>query len=215
MNKIEANGRSSEPIRVAEIGREFMPTRFGDFTYVLFQTEQGLTYPVLIKETPDKEKLPLVRVHSKCVTGDLLGSFRCDCGPQLHLAMKQVGKEGGIIVYASDHEGRSTGLVNKLNAYKLMEEKPEMDTVQANLALNIPVEARDYGIAAAVLKELGMKKIRLLSNNPHKKRGLERNGIVVVELVPIEIPPNNGNKKYLETKAAKMGHKLSLSSNGK
>jgi len=150
----------------------------------------------------------LVRVHSSCVTGDIFGSYRCDCGDQLHEAMKRIEKEGkGVLLYMNQ-EGRGIGLFNKIKAYKLQEEG--RDTVEANLDLGFNADERDYGVGANILHLLGLKKIRLMTNNPIKRAGLEGYGLKIVENVPIEVPPNPHNKFYLETKRDKMGHFLNL-----
>lgn len=149
---------------------------------------------------------PLVRLHSECLTGDVFGSRRCDCGPQLHLAMERIAREGGTLVYLRRHEGRGIGLVNKLRAYRLQD--GGADTVEANELLGLPAEARDWGAAAAILAQLGMTRIRLLSNNPVKARELERRGIRVSEMVQHEIPARPENHDYLATKRDRMSHRL-------
>lgn len=162
----------------------------------------------LIKGTWKKDEPVLVRVHSSCLTGDIFGSCRCDCGPQLHKAMEMIEKEGrGVIVYMNQ-EGRGIGLLNKLKAYKLQEEG--RDTVEANLELGFKMDERDYGVGAQILRDLGISKIRLMSNNPKKRAGLIGYGLEIVENVPIEIESNEHNKFYLQTKRDKMGHNLKL-----
>jgi 3,4-dihydroxy 2-butanone 4-phosphate synthase/GTP cyclohydrolase II len=154
----------------------------------------------------EKDEAVLVRVHSSCMTGDILGSLRCDCGDQLHAAMKMVDAEGkGLILYMNQ-EGRGIGLLNKLKAYKLQEEG--MDTVEANLSLGFSMDERDYGVGAQILRALDITKIKLISNNPKKRAGLLGYGLEIVETVPIEIVPNKHNEKYLQTKRDKMGHKI-------
>jgi len=149
-----------------------------------------------------------VRVHSSCVTGDIFGSCRCDCGPQLTSAMQQVEKEGkGIIVYMNQ-EGRGIGLLNKLKAYKLQEQG--LDTVEANLQLGFKMDERDYGVGAQILRDLGVSKMRLMTNNPKKRTGLIGYGLEITDISPLEIKANKHNKKYLETKRDKMGHSLNL-----
>ena len=189
-----------------EIGVE-LPTDFGDFELIAFrQTNTQELHLALIKGKWEKDEPILVRVHSSCMTGDIFGSCRCDCGPQLHAAMQMVQNEGkGVILYMNQ-EGRGIGLINKLKAYKLQEEG--MDTVQANLALGLPSDSRDYGVGAQILRDLGVSKLRLISNNPQKRVGLLGYGLEIVEQVPIEIVPNVHNEKYLQTKRDKMGHNI-------
>lgn len=189
-----------------EIGVE-LPTDFGDFELIAFrQTNTQELHLALIKGKWEKDEPVLVRVHSSCMTGDIFGSCRCDCGPQLHSAMKMVQKEGkGVILYMNQ-EGRGIGLINKLKAYKLQEEG--MDTVQANLALGLPSDSRDYGVGAQILRDLDVRKLRLISNNPQKRVGLLGYGLEIVEQVPIEIAANVHNEKYLMTKRDKMGHNI-------
>ncbi|WP_339876665.1 bifunctional 3,4-dihydroxy-2-butanone-4-phosphate synthase/GTP cyclohydrolase II [uncultured Algoriphagus sp.] len=189
-----------------EIGVD-LPTDFGDFELIAFrQTNTQELHLALLKGKWEKDEPILVRVHSSCMTGDIFGSCRCDCGPQLHGAMQMVQKEGkGVILYMNQ-EGRGIGLINKLKAYKLQEEG--MDTVQANLALGLPSDSRDYGVGAQILRDLEVRKLRLISNNPQKRVGLLGYGLEIVEQVPIEIAPNVHNEKYLQTKRDKMGHNI-------
>jgi len=189
-----------------EIGVD-LPTDFGDFELIAFrQTNTQELHLALIKGKWDKDEPILVRVHSSCMTGDIFGSCRCDCGAQLHGAMQMVQKEGkGVILYMNQ-EGRGIGLINKLKAYKLQEEG--MDTVQANLALGLPSDSRDYGVGAQILRDLEVSKLRLISNNPQKRVGLLGYGLQIVEQVPIEIAPNVHNERYLQTKRDKMGHNI-------
>ena len=184
-----------------------LPTEYGDFKLVHFsQNTDGKEHLALVKGKWKKDEPILVRVHSSCMTGDIFGSCRCDCGPQLQTAMKMVEKEGkGIILYMNQ-EGRGIGLLNKLKAYKLQEEG--YDTLEANLKLGFKGDQRDYGIGAQILRELGVSKMRLMSNNPTKRTGLIGYGLEVVENVAIEIEANEHNKSYLETKRDKMGHTL-------
>jgi 3,4-dihydroxy 2-butanone 4-phosphate synthase/GTP cyclohydrolase II len=192
---------------IEEIVRVEMPTRYGDFQLIAFldKTSQN-EHLALIKGEWQKGDPVLVRVHSSCFTGDILGSLRCDCGDQLHAAMQLVQKEGkGAILYMNQ-EGRGIGLVNKLKAYKLQENG--MDTVEANLHLGFPMDKRDYGIGAQILRYLNVTKLRLMSNNPKKRAGLLGYGLEIVETVPIEVKPNPHNEKYLFTKRDKLGHEI-------
>ena len=184
-----------------------MPTEFGEFELIPYrQVNNGLEHVALVKGKWEKDEPLIVRVHSSCVTGDIFGSYRCDCGPQLHEAMRQIDKEGkGVLVYMNQ-EGRGIGLFNKIHAYKLQEEGK--DTVEANIELGFSADERDYGVGAAILRDLGIQKLRLLTNNPKKITGLEGYGLEIVENMPIEIKPNSFNEFYLQTKRIKMGHKL-------
>jgi 3,4-dihydroxy 2-butanone 4-phosphate synthase/GTP cyclohydrolase II len=186
-----------------------MPTQWGNFDLVAYrQTTNDMEHLALIKGTWEKNEPVLVRVHSSCLTGDIFGSCRCDCGPQLHKSMEMIEKEGkGVIVYMNQ-EGRGIGLMNKLKAYKLQEEG--RDTVEANLELGFKMDERDYGVGAQILRDLGLSKIRLMSNNPRKRAGLIGYGLEIVENVTIEIESNEHNKLYLETKRDKMGHTLKV-----
>lgn len=184
-----------------------LPTSRGEFEFIPFrQTSNGLEHCALVKGTWSKDEHVLVRVHSSCFTGDIFGSMRCDCGQQLHKAMEMVEKEGkGAVIYLSQ-EGRGIGLLNKIKAYRLQDEG--MDTVQANIQLGFGEDERDYGVGASIMRELGLGNIKLISNNPVKRAGLEGYGIHIVETVPLIIESNPHNKFYLETKANKMGHNL-------
>lgn len=184
-----------------------MPTEHGDFHLIPFkQKSNGLEHIALIKGTWDANEPILVRVHSSCMTGDIFGSKRCECGEQLHKSMEMIQKEGkGVIVYLNQ-EGRGIGLMAKIEAYKLQEEG--LDTVDANLHLGYQADERDYGVGAAILRDLNVKKMRLLTNNPVKRVGLESFGLEVVGNVPIEITPNEYNEAYMKTKKDKMGHIL-------
>jgi 3,4-dihydroxy 2-butanone 4-phosphate synthase/GTP cyclohydrolase II len=184
-----------------------MPTVFGDFRMIAYRhIENGQEHLALVKGEWEKGSSVLVRVHSSCMTGDVFGSCRCDCGPQLHKAMEMIEAEGrGVILYMNQ-EGRGIGLLNKLKAYKLQEEG--LDTVEANLQLGFKMDERDYGLGAQILRDLGVCKMRLMTNNPTKRAGLIGYGLEIVERIPIEIPPNPFNKLYLETKRDKMGHTL-------
>lgn len=184
-----------------------LPTEHGDFDLVAYkQINTDQEHIALVKGTWNEGDAVLTRVHSSCITGDIFGSCRCDCGPQLSAAMDMIEKEGrGVIVYMNQ-EGRGIGLINKLKAYKLQEQG--LDTVEANLQLGFKMDQRDYGIGAQILRDLGVKKMRLMSNNPQKRTGLVGYGLEIVENVPIQIKANKHNKKYLDTKRDKMGHDL-------
>ena len=194
--------------------RATLPTQWGDFDIVVYrQKSNGLEHMALIKGEWAEDEPILVRMHSSCATGDILGSCRCDCGAQLHKAMEMVEKAGkGVIVYLNQ-EGRGIGLFNKIKAYKLQDEG--LDTVEANLKLGFKADERDYGVGASVLHDLGVRNVRLMTNNPQKRAGLEGYGIKIVENVPIVIAPNPHNAHYLETKEKDMGHTLGLFSSCK
>ncbi len=184
-----------------------MPTAYGDFDLIAFkQVDNGQTHLALIKGSWGEDEAVMVRVHSSCVTGDIFGSCRCDCGEQLQKAMEMVDKEGKGVVLYMNQEGRGIGLVNKLKAYKLQENG--LDTVEANLKLGFQMDQRDYGVGAQILRNLGVRKMRLLSNNPKKRAGLIGYGLEIVERIPIEITPNTHNLKYLTTKRDKLGHEI-------
>lgn len=186
-----------------------MPTKYGHFKLIPFkQKSNGLEHLALIKGEWKEDEAVLVRVHSSCATGDILGSKRCDCGEQLHKAMEMIEKEGkGVLIYMQQ-EGRGIGLMNKIAAYKLQEEG--MDTVDANIHLGFKPDERDYGCGAQMLRHLGVHKMRLITNNPTKRVGLEAYGLTIVENVGIEIEPNEYDYRYLETKRDRMGHNLHL-----
>ena len=193
---------------LVDIGEEVdMPTKYGHFRLIPFrQKSNGLEHVALIKGDISGDEPVLVRVHSSCMTGDIFGSFRCECGDQLKLAMQRIEQEGrGAIIYLNQ-EGRGIGLMNKMKAYKLQEEG--MDTVDANLCLGFKADERDYGVGANILHKLGITKMRLMSNNPIKRVGLEGYGIEVVENVPLEVQPNEYNRNYMSTKKNRMGHDL-------
>ncbi len=194
-----------------EVGEEVdLPTIYGNFHLVPFrQTSNGLEHMALVKGEWKEDEPILVRVHSSCATGDILGSMRCDCGEQLHKAMEMIEKEGkGIVIYMQQ-EGRGIGLMNKIAAYKLQQEDG-LDTVDANVHLGFKPDERDYGCGAQMLRHLGVHKMRLMTNNPTKRVGLEAYGLEIVENVPIEIEPNRYDIKYLRTKRDRMGHDLHL-----
>lgn len=186
-----------------------MPTTYGDFDlYAYRETNSGKEHLALVKGTWEKDEAVLVRVHSSCITGDIFGSCRCDCGPQLHKAMEMIEKEGkGAIIYMNQ-EGRGIGLTNKLRAYKLQEEG--YDTLEANIKLGFKGDERDYGIGAQIIRDLGIVKMRLMSNNPTKRTGLVGYGLEIVDNVSLEIASNVHNELYLQTKRDKMGHTLNL-----
>jgi len=186
-----------------------LPTEYGDFNLIPFiQKSNGLEHVALVKGEWGEEENVLVRVHSSCVTGDIFGSYRCDCGDQLHEAMRMVQKEAkGVIIYLNQ-EGRGIGLYNKMKAYKLQEEG--RDTVEANVELGFEEDERDYGVGAGMLHSLGIRNMRLITNNPVKKAGLEGYGMTIKETIRLEIPSNRHNQFYLETKRDKMGHFLNI-----
>ncbi len=184
-----------------------MPTAYGEYRLIPFrQLSNGMEHVALIKGTWALDEPILVRMHSSCITGDIFGSQRCECGEQLHKAMEMIEKEGkGVVVYMNQ-EGRGIGLMNKIKAYKLQEQG--LDTVDANLHLGFKADERDYGVGAQILQSLGVTKIRLMSNNPVKRIGLEAYNLTIVENVPLVIAPNKHNKFYMETKKVRMGHEL-------
>ncbi len=186
-----------------------LPTEYGNFKLIPFrQKSNGLEHVALIKGEFSEDEPVLVRVHSSCVTGDIFGSKRCDCGQQLHEAMLKIEKEGkGALIYMNQ-EGRGIGLFNKIKAYKLQEEG--MDTVEANLELGFEDDERDYGVGAQIIRELGIRKLRLMTNNPVKRIGLEGYGLEIIENVPLEIEPNEHNQFYMKTKKLRMGHDFQL-----
>ncbi len=186
-----------------------LPTKWGNFQLIAYtQLNNGLTHLALKKGEWAKDEEIMVRVHSSCVTGDILGSCRCDCGDQLHSAMQMIDAEGKGLVLYMDQEGRGIGLVNKLKAYHLQEEGK--DTVEANLLLGFRADERDYGVGAQMLRDLNATRINLITNNPAKRVGLSGHGIEIVETLPIIIEPQSDNYKYLKTKQDKMGHDLHM-----
>lgn len=196
--------------QVERIASAKMPTEYGDFQAIGFRSKvDGTEHVALVKGDIGDGKEVIVRVHSECLTGDAFGSRRCDCGPQLHAALRQISREGrGVLLYMRGHEGRGIGLLNKLQAYQLQEQG--FDTVEANLKLGMPADSRDYGTGAQILVDLGIKTMRLLTNNPAKRAGLEGYGLSIVERVQIEISPNESNIDYLRTKRDKMGHDIKV-----
>jgi len=187
-----------------------LPSHFGDFRAVVFRNEiDHIDHVALVRGEIRADVATLVRVHSECLTGDAFGSLRCDCGPQLQAALELIQEEGrGVLLYMRQ-EGRGIGLANKIRAYAL-QEKEGLDTVEANERLGFPADARDFGVGAQILVELGVRKIRLLTNNPRKRAGLEGYGLEIVERVPLEMKPTDQNLEYLRAKQAKLGHLLSL-----
>ena len=188
-----------------------IPTEFGDFTAVGFEASgDGTEHLALVRGSVAAVDRVLVRVHSECLTGDVFGSLRCDCGPQLSAAMRLVADERiGVVLYSRGHEGRGIGLMRKLQAYALQDQG--RDTVEANEELGFAADSRDYAVAAAILQALGVQSVRLLSNNPAKRTGLESLGVRVAELVPLSIAPTDHNRDYLATKMTKLGHLLDIS----
>ena len=195
---------------IKRIEKTFLPTKYGDFELFLYEDliDKNL-HLALVKGKINSDEAILVRVHSECLTGDIFGSKKCDCGEQLHAALKMIEKnKNGVLLYMRQ-EGRGIGLLNKIKAYKLQHEKG-YDTVEANKAVGLPPDLRDYGVGAQILYDLGVRKIKLLTNNPKKVIGLKGYGLEIVERIPIEIPPNEINKHYLKTKRDKLGHILHL-----
>jgi 3,4-dihydroxy 2-butanone 4-phosphate synthase/GTP cyclohydrolase II len=193
---------------VQRVASARLPTEFGDFTAVGFRSDiDGIEHIALVRGEIGDGHDVLVRVHSECLTGDVLGSLRCDCGPQLQAALRRIAEEGrGVVLYVRGHEGRGIGLLHKLRAYELQDRG--RDTVDANLELGLPADARDYGTGAQILADLGIVSMRLLTNNPAKRAGLEGYGLSIVERIPIEIIANDHNAGYLRTKVERMGHTM-------
>lgn len=202
--------RARREKHVERVAEAKLPTEYGEFRVIGFRNRlDGVEHIALVRGDIGNGEEVLTRVHSECLTGDVLGSMRCDCGPQLHAAMAAVGREGrGVVLYLRGHEGRGIGLLHKLRAYQLQD--AGRDTVDANLDLGLPMDARDYGMGAQILADLGIHSMRLLSNNPAKRAGLEGYGLQISERVPLVIEPNEHNIGYLQTKAARMGHELHM-----
>jgi GTP cyclohydrolase II len=200
----------AEPVRpVTLLAQAALPTRFGQFSVGVFAVDGMPGEALALMRGPLHGNVtPLVRLHSECLTGDVLGSLRCDCGQQLSAALALIAAAGSGVLLYLHQEGRGIGLANKIRAYALQDKG--LDTVDANLALGLPVDRREYASAAAILRELGLRQVRLLTNNPLKHAALERHGVRVVERVPLAVPPNAMNRQYLRTKADRMGHLLAF-----
>ena len=200
--------RRQHESQVTKVAEVVLPTEHGDFRAVGYRSEiDGTEHVALMCGEIGNGEDVLVRVHSECLTGDVFGSLRCDCGPQLHTAMSRVAQEGrGVVLYVKGHEGRGIGLLDKMRAYELQERG--LDTVDANLSLGLPSDARDYGTGAQILSDLGIKSMRLLTNNPTKRAGLEGYGLTIIERVPLVVEENSHNSVYMSTKVARMGHEL-------
>jgi GTP cyclohydrolase II len=196
---------------VTLLAQAVLPTHFGQFNVAVFEVDGMPGEALALMHGPlDGDVIPLVRLHSECLTGDVLGSQRCDCGEQLQAALALIATApSGVLLYLRQ-EGRGIGLANKIRAYALQDRG--LDTVDANLALGLPVDRREYASAAAILRDLGLRQVRLLTNNPAKHAALERHGVHVVERVPLAVPPNAVNRQYLRTKADRMGHLLAFES---
>ncbi len=204
--------RTQEELQVERVVEAKVATPHGDFDVVGFRSKiDGREHIAFVRGDLGDGSEVLTRVHSECLTGDVFGSLRCDCGPQLDRAMEMIAEEErGVVLYIRGHEGRGIGLLHKLAAYRLQDDG--MDTVDANVHLGLPVDARDYGIGSQILYELGVRSMRLMSNNPTKRAGIEGYGLEIIERVPIEVAPNDHNRRYLETKATRLGHELSVDS---
>ena len=202
-----AHRRRTENLVKKVAGPINFPTKFGQFQIYAFETEfEGHPYIAIVKGIVDSGESVLVRVHSSCLTGDIMGSLRCDCGDQLAMALEMIEKEGrGVVLYIAQ-EGRGIGIINKLKAYELQDDG--MDTVQANHALGFKADLRDYGIGAQVLTSLGIQRMRLITNNPGKVKGLQGHGLEITDHVPIIAEPTEHNERYLQTKKDKLGHDL-------
>ena len=201
--------RRKSEILVEQMGVARVPTKHGDFMCHAYRSVlDGVDHIAFVMGDVDGGDPPLVRVHSECLTGDILGSLRCDCGPQLDLALQKIAHEGrGVLVYLRGHEGRGIGIGHKMRAYALQDQG--LDTVEANAAQGLPVDSREYGVGANMLADLGVSRFRIMTNNPAKLTGLDGYGLEIVDRVPVEIASNPENEKYLETKRTRMGHALS------
>lgn len=193
---------------VAQTASARIPTRWGEFRCISFESSlDGHTHLAYVAGDVDDGEPVLVRVHSECLTGDVFGSIRCDCGPQLHEAMRVIAEVGrGVVVYLRGHEGRGIGISHKLRAYELQDQG--LDTVDANVELGLPVDSREYDVAARILRDLGARRLRLMSNNPQKIDGLQELGLVVEERVPLDVPIHPEAERYIATKRDRMGHIL-------
>jgi 3,4-dihydroxy 2-butanone 4-phosphate synthase/GTP cyclohydrolase II len=201
--------RKSREVLVERAASANLPTEFGDFQAVVYTNSvDNKEHVALVKGEIDPSKPVMVRVHSECLTGDVFGSLRCDCGPQLHAALRQIEENGSGLLLYMRQEGRGIGLINKLKAYDLQEKG--YDTVEANEKLGFPADLRDYGIGAQILRDLGVREIRLLTNNPRKIKGLEGHGLTIVERISLQMEPNPDNLHYLTTKQRKLGHLLNI-----
>jgi 3,4-dihydroxy 2-butanone 4-phosphate synthase/GTP cyclohydrolase II len=190
------------------VARAKLPTEYGDFDIHVYENRLGETHVALVQGQIGGGENVLTRIHSSCLTGDIFHSARCDCGPQLELAMRRIADEGRGVVLYLNQEGRGIGLANKIRAYALQDQG--FDTVEANERLGLPVDSRDYRVGVEILRDLGVKSTRLLSNNPRKFSGATAGGLSVSEQIPIEVPPSAFNERYLKTKKERLGHQLSL-----
>lgn len=208
-NEIEQMNDTTSSTLVEHTAEARLPTQHGEFTAHVYRAQDGTEHMALVMGEPRGQQGVLVRIHSECLTGDILGSMRCDCGEQLDQAMTAIAKAGqGVVVYLRGHEGRGIGLTHKMHAYCLQDQGH--DTVDANLELGLPVDSRSYDIGAQILHDLGIDSVRLLSNNPHKVVELESGHLKVVERIPLLVSPNPENINYLLTKQRRLGHQLGL-----
>ena len=207
-SQTQAGDAAGQAPRIERVATSRLPTRHGEFTlYAYRQPSDGTEHAVLVRGEVAGQENVLVRLHSECLTGDVLGSLRCDCGPQLEMSLERIAAAGrGVLVYLRGHEGRGIGFSHKVRAYALQDEG--LDTVDANVALGLPVDARSFDCAAEILKHLGVRSVHLLSNNPRKKDELVKAGVPVTRVVPVVPPHNHENVRYLNTKRTRMGHDL-------